>query len=201
VKPTLHLQPIPRPFPKVLTLFARKDPVPRELLSNVVYNVNCTGCSAGYIGKTCRQVSRRFEEHGKVRLPSSPPPQHFPTLTTTSMFSQRPKRNVPIVNYALKEKNLDEAIEDIFKLSDEKNLKISQSAIYQHEVETGHFIDWDNWKLLSKDHKFYRLLIRESIQISKLEPSLNRTVRSVPLVIYPDSSSLFKAKFKMKAGV
>ncbi|CAF3087254.1 unnamed protein product, partial [Rotaria sp. Silwood2] len=120
---------------------------------------------------------------------------------TTSMVSQRPKRNVRIVNYALNEKILDEAIEDISKLSVEKNLKISQSAIYQHEVETGHSINWGNWKLLSKDYKLYRLLIRESIQISKLEPSLNRTVRSVPLVIYPDSSSLFKAKVKMKAGV
>ncbi|CAF3889036.1 unnamed protein product [Rotaria sordida] len=117
------------------------------------------------------------------------------------MFSQRPKRNVPIVNYALNEKILDEAIEDTPKLSDEKNLKFSQSVIYQHEVETGHSIDWDNWKLLSNDQKFYRLLIRESIQISKLEPSLNRTVRSVPLVIYSDSSSLFKTKAKMKAGV
>ncbi|CAF3990194.1 unnamed protein product [Rotaria sordida] len=201
VKPTLHLQPIPRPFPKVQTLFARKDPVPRKLLSNVVYNVNCTGCSASYIRKTWRQVSRRFEERGKMRLLSSPPPQHFPTLTTTLMFSQRPKRNVPIVNYALNEKILDEAIEDTPKLSDEKNLKFSQSVIYQHEVETGHSIDWDNWKLLSNDQKFYRLLIRESIQISKLEPSLNRTVRSVPLVIYSDSSSLFKTKAKMKAGV
>ncbi|CAF0809978.1 unnamed protein product [Rotaria sordida] len=201
VKPTLHLQPIPRPFPKVQTLFARKDPVPRKLLSNVVYNVNCTGCSASYIRKTWRQVSRRFEEHGKMRLLSFPPPQHFPTLTTTLMFSQRPKRNVPIVNYALNEKILDEAIEDTPKLSDEKNLKFSQSVIYQHEVETGHSIDWDNWKLLSNDQKFYRLLIRESIQISKLEPSLNRTVRSVPLVIYSDSSSLFKTKAKMKAGV
>ncbi|CAF3210731.1 unnamed protein product [Rotaria sp. Silwood2] len=44
-------------------------------------------------------------------------------------------------------------------------------------------------------------LLRESIQISKFESSLNRTVRSVPLVIYPDSSSLFKPKVKMKAGV
>ena len=77
VKPTLHLQPIPRPFPKVQTWFARKDPVPRKLLSHVVYNVNCRDCTASYVGKMCRQVTRRFEQHGKQKSSFPYLPQQF----------------------------------------------------------------------------------------------------------------------------
>ena len=201
-KPTSHVQPIPRPGPKIQTFFAKKDPIPKELLSNVVYKVNCTCCSASYIGKTCRQISRRFEEHGREKIPSVAQSQLPLASTTTSIISQRSKRNVSIINYALCEKKLDEAVnENTKQLSGKKFSKLSQSAIYQHELETGHSINWTNWKLLSKDKKYYRLLVRESIQISKFEPSLNRTVRSVPLVIYPEISSLYKPRVKMKADL
>jgi hypothetical protein len=98
VNPEFHLQPIPRPLPKVQTLFARKDPVPRELLSNVVYNVNCLDCSASYIGKTCRQVARRFVEHGREKFRSSPLLRLSQLVTSTSTTYQRPKRNVPCAN-------------------------------------------------------------------------------------------------------
>ena len=54
--------------------------------------------------------------------------------------------------------------------------KAIKSAIHDHEVETGHSIGWNNWKLLNKDQKHYSLLVRESIPISKYHPSLNKTV-------------------------
>ena len=66
-------------------------------------------------------------------------------------------------------------------------------------VVTGHTIDCDNWKVLSKDQKYYQLLVRESIQISKHQPPLNKMSRSVPLIIYPDISSIIRPKAKMKA--
>ena len=201
VKPTLHVQPIPWPFPKVQTFFSRKDPIPRELLSNVVY-VRCTCCSASYIAKTCRQIIRRFAEHGKERLPPLTRSQKLLTPTNVSTIPQHSKRNVPSVNYARNEKNFDKIIEESTpQLPNEEIPKLFQSEIYQHEMKTGRSMNRSNWKLLSKDQKYHRLLVRESIQISKFEPSLNRTVRSVPLIVYSDSSSLLKPKVKMKAGV
>ena len=66
-------------------------------------------------------------------------------------------------------------------------------------METGHTMDWNNWKLLSKDQKYYPLLVRESIHIAIQQPSLNKTICSVPLIIYPDISSIIRPKVKMKA--
>lgn len=197
--PSLHVQPIPRPPPKIQTMFPRKDPIQRDLLSNVVYNVNCSDCSASYIGKTSRQVSRRFEEHGQEKHLQilSTQPQQEPEENPT--HSQRPKRKVQVMNYAsyLKDydRTIDEACLDTMKV---KNPNASKSSILQHHLQTGHSFDWNNWKLLSKDRCFYRLLVQESLQISRYAPSLNRTVCSVPLIIYPDGPSLLQPKFKMK---
>lgn len=57
IKPNIQLQPIPRPFPKLQSFFARKDPLPKESLSHVVYNVHCNSCPANNIGKTTRKIS------------------------------------------------------------------------------------------------------------------------------------------------
>ena len=155
VEPTFHIQPIYRTFPKVQSLFARKDPVPRQLLSNVVYNIPCVDCPAGYIGKTYRQVSRRLEEHGQV-LPvpsytsqSSQVPDIITTSTAaagTEVLLCRSERKKQVINYATNEKVLDLAIKEI-----EPSTRIINSAIHDHQVETGHSIDWNDWKLLSKD--------------------------------------------------
>ena len=102
VEPSLHVQPILRPFLKVQSLFARKDPIPKSLLSNVVYNISCMDCSASYIGKTNCQITRRFEEHGysisidlsPLQSSQTPPLKSCPTpLTSTLLPSpQYPRR-------------------------------------------------------------------------------------------------------------
>jgi hypothetical protein len=198
--PLVHVQPIPRPPSKIQTMLPRKDPIPRNLLSNVVYNVNCSDCSAGYIGKTCRQVSRRFEEHGKEKRSQTPSshPHHVPEQT--SPRSQRPRRNVPVRNYASYlrdyDRTIDDACSDVVEI---QNSHVSKSSIFQHQLQTGHSFDWENWKMLGKDRCFYRLLVRESLMIARHAPSLNRSVCSVPLVVYPDGPSILQPRVKMKS--
>jgi hypothetical protein len=201
LKSNVHVQPIPRPSPSIQSLFARKDPIPKQLLSNVVYNITCNDCPAAYIGKTCRQVSRRFKEHRQVQSTSthSRKCRRDPTLTTQTVTTtmttnvRRSKRTKCVVNYAQLDKGLDPVTE--ISLSNNKTI---ESAIHEHVVETGHSINWDDWALLGKDRKYYPLLVRESIYITNLQPSLNRTMSSVPLVVYPDVSSIIKPKVKMK---
>ena len=58
-----------------------KPPVPRMLLSNVVYQLTCPGCSASYVGMTTRHIQQRCREHlrngGTMKA-------HFGTCTTNS---------------------------------------------------------------------------------------------------------------------
>jgi len=43
--------------------FPFKGGQPKHMQSCVVYHLKCSNCNADYIGKTSRQVKRRFEEH------------------------------------------------------------------------------------------------------------------------------------------
>ena len=45
--------------------FARKDPIPNDLKSFLVYKFTCPSRSSSYIGKTCRHFKTRIEEHIK----------------------------------------------------------------------------------------------------------------------------------------
>ena len=42
---------------------ALKTPVPHMLQNNLVYQINCPGCSASYVGQTSRLLQQRFKEH------------------------------------------------------------------------------------------------------------------------------------------
>ena len=44
-------------------LFGFKDKPPDSSKSNVVYSIKCETCGKEYIGKTCRQLQVREEEH------------------------------------------------------------------------------------------------------------------------------------------
>ena len=43
----------------------------------------------------------------------------------------------------------------------------TDSAVYHHEITTGHKIDWHNWSIISKDSTKSRLFIRESLHSKK----------------------------------
>ena len=48
---------------KVASYFSNKSKTPYELCSNVVYEFQCHGCAARYIGESCRHLRTRVLEH------------------------------------------------------------------------------------------------------------------------------------------
>ena len=82
---------------------------------------------------------------------------------------------------------------------DEKDIIISNTSVFKkHELETGHEINWKDWKILTKDPVSYRLKVRESLLIGLNNPTLNRTTTSVPLVVFPEGIQPTKPKVKIK---
>ena len=60
------------------SMFRHKEPLPFTLISNIVYQYNCSRCNSRYIGKTTRNLTLRFAEHAGISarsgsLLSSPP--------------------------------------------------------------------------------------------------------------------------------
>ncbi|CAF4598635.1 unnamed protein product, partial [Rotaria sp. Silwood2] len=189
IQPHIHLQPIPRPPPSLQALFPRKDPIPNYLQSHLVYNIKCNDCDASYIGKTNRQAIRRFREHGApqeqlIHTLSSPSTSTIITLPLPSLCNlRRSDRNKnKIINYFPKE---------IPICQPELTIK---SAIYDHKTEFIHTINWKNWRILAKDSHSYRLLIKESLAIQQQQPKLNKTISSIPLIVFPDGLTGFKPK-------
>ena len=180
VKPTTKLITISRPPPAVGSLFKNKDGIPKIFQSYVVYQLNCSTCSAKYIGKTVRQACRRLKEHGA------------PPKITTIQPSRAVRRSARVsqnkrfqICYVESSNNEDEEV----------NLQTtSTSAIKYHMLTTDHKIDWKDWSILDVDKHPYRLLIKESIVIAKNSPSLNDTPRSVPLIVYPEVCMTIEAQ-------
>ena len=48
---------------KICRYFYTKDPVPKSLISHVVYHFTCAGCNTCYIGETARRLETRVKEH------------------------------------------------------------------------------------------------------------------------------------------
>ena len=191
INPQLQLFPIHRPSSSIAKSFPTKDLIPKDLQSNIVYLINCSKCDASYVGKTIRQASRRFREHcdNLSRNISSESNQSvkIPNATTLRRSKRIEEKNTKY--YSKK----DHANEN----NNYQNIQV-KSALRRHEIDTGHEINWKNWKILSKDKKHYRLLIRESLLIQNLQPILNKTVCSVPLIVYPEGLQSSKPKVKIK---
>ena len=68
IKPTTQVTIVERPPPAIRQMFQNKDKISKNLQSNIIYQVNCSSCSASYVGKTNRQACRRLKEH---RAPSN----------------------------------------------------------------------------------------------------------------------------------
>ena len=174
IKPTTQVTIVERPPPAIRQMFQNKDKISKNLQSNIIYQVNCSSCSASYVGKTNRQACRRLKEHG---APSN-------TLIQSKNNNLRRSERIAVLNAKNK-----------FPLSyyesdsnEEENLckTNSASAIKRHMTSTKHKMDWNNWIILDKDKHPYRLLVKESLCINAISPTLTSTIRSVPLVVYPE---------------
>ena len=140
IDPKVNLRVIQRPSTSISNCFPSKETVPKYLKSNVVYKVDCDGCDVSYIGKTTRQITRRFKEHG-----------FNPTETTNNLPNiivniedpnlRRSKRNNKPVQYYPSETEITSTIE---------NNVNTNSAIKQHEVNVNHKINWTNYSILAK---------------------------------------------------
>ena len=73
-----------------------------------------------------------------------------------------------------------------------------KTALLKHGQEQGHSIDWENWRILSKDNRTYKVLIRESLEIQRRKPTLNRTTTSGPLIVFSVEISTPKPTVKLK---
>jgi desulfoferrodoxin (superoxide reductase-like protein) len=63
-------------------------------------------------------------------------------------------------------------------------IAVITSSLAQHEKDTGHHINWVDFRVVWGDNHPYRLLIEESPLVQAHQPELNRTIHSVPLLIY-----------------
>ncbi|CAM2710765.1 unnamed protein product [Rotaria socialis] len=196
IRPDLHIQPIPRPPPAITTFFPQKDKINKNAQSNIVYSISCSDCDVGYIGKTIRQASRRHQEHGAPQQPKAPstPQIATPDLNIQSLRRSDRLRSKPNVNYCQDDN------ECIAKSQEKNDEKLMKSALYKHQMNMNHTINWNDWKIISKDCKKYRLLVRESLQILHKKTILNRTMCSVPLVVYPEGLQISKPTVKIKLG-
>jgi hypothetical protein len=196
VRPQLHVQPIPRPPPAISTFFSSKDKIPTSLQSGVVYEISCQNCHATYVGKTLRQIQRRLHEHGKPSPPEPKPTIPAETTTNSENDLRRSKRtHKPIDRYGISQVTYNSEEEDEKNSNDKK---IIQSALFKHANEHQHQINWDETKVIDKDSAPYRLLIRESLAIKQTQPILNRTVNSVPLLVFPEGLPVKKPTVKIK---
>ncbi|CAF3892145.1 unnamed protein product, partial [Rotaria sp. Silwood1] len=156
--------------------------------------ISCSECDVSYIEKTVRQALKRHLEHGAPQQIKSsprsqtdvhtPPDQH---LRRSDWIKEKPK-----INYSQK----NDVAEDKHQINNDEQLK--KSALYRHHTETNHTINWKEWKIISKDIRRYRLLVRESLHILQKKPILNRTTSSAPLIVYSEGLQISKPTVKIK---
>ena len=193
-RPGLHVQPIYRPPPALTTYFSQKDKLKKDSQSNVVYMISCSECDENYIGKTIRQASRRHYEHGAPQQPKVSSITLTNELKPNTQQLRRSDRNKnrPKIQYLNSEQNRKDKTQNL------KLERLKRSALFKHQLETNHQINWKEWKIIFKDEKKYRLLVRESLQILLKKPTLNRTVVSVPLIVFPEGIQIYKPRVKIK---
>ena len=174
LRPDLDVCFFMKPPPWVRTFFQNKDPVAKQMQSNIVYSVNCNDCGQTYVGKTDRQAIRRMNEHGAL-------PATFEPLRTTK---RKPAASKPTP--AITDANDNDSDSDRDSDKDKKKDKVILSALCKHEKDTGHHINWKDFRVVWRDENSCRLLVKESLVIQAYKPELNRTTHSVPLIVFPD---------------
>ena len=78
-----------------------------------------------------------------------------------------------------------------YKRSDKK------SAIEEHQIKHNHRFNFIDFNILYKDSSQSRLKIKETLAIMALNPDLNGTIQSTPLIIFPEGLK-YKNEVKFK---
>ena len=194
LRPDLDVRFFTKPPPSVQTFFRNKDSIAKHMQSNIVYSVKCNDCDQSYIGKTERQAIRRMREHGapkgvfnQTRVDASPDDDddqnRIDVNTTRSRMTQASQSTTLRRSSRIRNKNNTIAYKD-----DNDKDKVSSvfSSLSQHEKDTGHHINWPEFRVVWSDSNPHRLLIKESLLIQAYKPELNRTTHSVPLIVFSD---------------
>ncbi|CAF3405116.1 unnamed protein product [Rotaria socialis] len=174
----LDIQFFMKPSPAVQMLYQTKDPTNKKMKSDVVYSIKCTQCQHSYIGKTERQCIKRLHEHGAPKSSSQPEQQH-PKQQDDNCTHQ--SNNIVELRRSGRLKN-----KPTTTITTPSVIKEITFAVQQHQIETRHQMNWDNFRIFMQDNHYYRLLIKESLLIKAYEPELNRTTHSVPLIVFSD---------------
>lgn len=176
LRPDLDIRFFTKPPPSVQTFFRNKDPVAKHMQSSIVYSVQCNDCDQLYIGKTIRHAMTRLCEHG---APASTFDASVPATTASNVPTLRRSSRV------LKKTTTTMTTTDRNRRPDNEDQSTS-SALTSHAQETGHHINWSDFKVVWQDNNPYRLLIKESLLIQAFQPELNRTTHSIPMIVFPD---------------
>lgn len=103
---------------KIKDLFSNKDPLPKQVKSNIVYKFQCANCNVSYIGETTRHFNTRINEHLKTDKHS-----HVYKHTHSD------------------EKCFDSCNEKCFSILDTARTK------YQLKIKEGLYIEWERPEL------------------------------------------------------
>ena len=108
-----------------------------------------------------------------------------PTLTRRHKIrSQTQKTQAKYEN--LTKDMIDKTLRNTVVLKENKKPLLPTSALAKHYVLRSHLFSQNHFQILLTDKYRYRLLIKETLLIKKLKPTLNATDRSVPLYIYAE---------------
>lgn len=180
--------------------FPNKDALSPLQQSGVVYQIACLDCGKTYIGKTIRQSCRRVDEHRKDVTKATiyltnrgyhtkpTKDQNQTTKTVTKGRIQKPNSTQPLRRSSrLMQKRIQS---QLAIASDNIDIPIYQpnSALGRHVRILGHSIDFKNIRILTKDSRPYRLLLKESLEIRARNPALNNADTSVPLYVFPEGN-------------
>ena len=177
LRPDLDIRFFTKAPPAIQTFFRNKDPIVKHMQSNIVYSIQCNEGDQLYIGKTIRHAMTRLCEHGA------------PASTFDSSVSAATASNVPTLRRSsriLKKTTTSTTTTDQSSRRQDNEDQSTSSALASHTQETGHHINWSDFKVVWQDNHPYRLLIKESLLIQAFQPELNRTTHSVPMIVFPD---------------
>ncbi|CAF1524828.1 unnamed protein product [Adineta steineri] len=64
--------------------------------------------------------------------------------------------------------------------------KAKDTSISRHEQQTGHHMDWEDFKVVWQDSNTYKRRLKESLVVQAYGTQLNRTTHSIPMLVFPE---------------